>query len=134
MRIKKLIILCSIFMFIFLSGCVATGSLAKMTLLRNPEGLSHKYDYMDTKEDSYIVFKEKMNTFASKLGSCISYREYKDGENVACAPISIEMCLGLAVSAANGETREELINAIGVDYDTFSKYYTLVSDSSGMAR
>ena len=125
MRIKKLIILCSIFMFIFLSGCVATGSLAKMTLLRSPEGLSHKYDYKDIKEDSYIEFKEKMNHFASMLGSCISYHEYKEGENVACAPISIEMCLGLAVSAANGKTRDEILSSIGIDYETFSKYYKL---------
>ena len=125
MRIRKLLVIFCMCVFIFLSGCVATGSLAKMTLLRTPEGLSHKYDYNDTKEEDYLAFKDKMNSFASMLGSCISYLEYKEGENIACAPISIEMCLGLAVSAANGKTRNEILASIGVDYETFSKYYKL---------
>ena len=125
MRIRRIFLIFSLFMIAALSGCTAFGSLSKMTLLRSPEGLSHDYSYKEVYEDSYVEFKEKMQVFASKLGSSINSLEYQAGKNTACAPISIEMCLGLAVSAANGETREELIKAIGVDYDTFAKYYKL---------
>ena len=125
MRIRRMFLIFSLFMIAALSGCTAFGSLAKMTLLRSPEGLSHDYSYKEVSADSYVEFKEKMQVFASKLGSSINSLEYQAGKNTACAPISIEMCLGLAVSASSGETREELIKAIGVDYDTFAKYYKL---------
>ena len=125
MRIKKLFILLIMFMIVFSSGCVASRSLSKMTLLRTPEKLSHEYNYKELRNDDYLEFKEKMRTFASKLGASIARQEYQENKNTTCAPISIEMCLGLAVSAANGETRDELLNAIGVSYDVFSKYYKL---------
>lgn len=125
MYIKKIFVLSFLFLLVFLSGCVASVSLSKMTLLRSPEGLSHEYDYKETKEDDYLIFKEKMQQYASKLSAYINKANYQEGKNIACAPISIQMCLGLAASAASGETRAELINAFEIDYDTFSKYYKL---------
>ena len=128
MFIKKLVVLCGIIVLFFLTACVPTVNLSKLTLLRSPESFSHEYPYEKIRETDYAVFKEKMNVFASKLGDEITNNLYQEGKNVTCAPISIELCLGLAISAANNETRAELLDAIGIDYDTFAKYYKVYYD------
>lgn len=94
--------------------------------LRNPEGLSHSYTYSDIKEAGYLAFKEKINAFSYKLSEYFARRNYESGKNIVVSPLSIELCLGLAVRSSNGKTREEILSALDIDYQTFNTYYKLL--------
>ena len=94
--------------------------------LRNPESLSHSYSYNDTLAPEYLTFKDKINSFANKLSEYFAKGNYKSGQNIVISPLSIELCLGLAIRSADGQTREELLNALDIDYQTFNAYYKLL--------
>ena len=94
--------------------------------LRNPESLSHSYSYNDTLTPDYLAFKSKINSFANKLSEYFTKGNYKSGQNIVISPLSIELCLGLAIRSADGQTREELLNALDIDYQTFNAYYKLL--------
>ena len=94
--------------------------------LRNPDDLSHKVDYTQTREDSYIAFKDKIRVFSTRISESFVKSDYEINKNIAISPLSIEMCLGLAVYCSNGQTRTELLNALDIDYATFNKYYKLL--------
>ena len=94
--------------------------------LRNPESLSHSYSYYDTLAPDYLAFKDKINTFANKLSEYFAKSNYKSGQNIVISPLSIELCLGLAIKSADGQTRAELLNALDIDYQTFNAYYKLL--------
>lgn len=93
--------------------------------LRNPGQLSHEYADSALKEADYLAFKNKIQLFSNKLSESYAKRFYADGSNILISPLSIEMCLGLAIRCANGQTRQEILDAIDVDYETFNTYYKL---------
>ena len=94
--------------------------------LRNPDGLSHNTAYTETSQEDYKTFKNKIQIFSTKLSEAFVKYEYSDTANITISPLSVEMCLGLAVYCANGQTRTELLNALDVDFTTFNKYYKLL--------
>ena len=93
--------------------------------LRNPDGLSHAYDWKETLNEAYRAFKEKLNQFSSGFSEALIQEEYEAGTNFACSPLSVILCTGLAIRCADGQTRSELLNALGVDFETFDRYYKL---------
>lgn len=51
----------------------------------------------------------------------ISYIEVSDdfkGENFVVSPVSIKLALGLAIEGSNGETKTELLDALGIENET----------------
>ena len=94
-------------------------------LLRSPDGLDHSYTYEQYSDPNYKAFKVKLSAFANKIAEAFANREYKQNENIVISPFSIEMCIGLAVRSSNNQTRKEMLDAIGVDFETFNKYYKL---------
>ena len=94
--------------------------------LRNPDGLSHNTAYTETSQEDYKAFKNKIQIFSTKLSEAFVKYEYSNTANITISPLSVEMCLGLAVYCANGQTRTELLNALDVDFTTFNKYYKLL--------
>lgn len=96
---------------------------AESRLLRSPEGLNHSVDESELRSPEYLSFKSKIKNLASRVSESFASREYKENENVTISPLSIEMCLGLAIASANGETREELLDLFDLDYETFNRYY-----------
>lgn len=92
--------------------------------LRSPEGLDHSYDYREVNEPEYLEFAGKMKTFANRLSEAFANRYYKNN-NIVVSPLSIELALGLTVRITDGETRQELLDAFDVDFETFNKYYKL---------
>ena len=93
--------------------------------LRNPENLSHSITVEEYRSESFKTFTAKMNAFSSKLSEHMNKSEYQSGNNFAFSPLSIELCLGLAIRASNGETRQELLNLVDMDYETFNTNYKL---------
>ena len=93
--------------------------------LRNPSDLSHRITYNEYTSPSFITFKKKMKLFANKLSEIILHRFFVSDKNYVLSPLSIEMCLGLAIRCAEGETRDEILAAFDMDYDTFNANYKL---------
>ena len=98
----------------------------KVTELRNPDGLDHTVARTRLNDPNYYNFKDKMRVFSTKMSESFIKSDYDANKNITISPLSIEMCLGLAVYCANGQTRTELLNALDVNYATFNKYYKLL--------
>ena len=128
MKNKSFFTLSSLGMVILLSACFnksSTGALKYAKELRNPEGKDHYYSQSQVKDEEYLAFKDKIRAFSSRLCESFAKQNFDNKKNIVLSPLSIELSLGLAISAANGNTRQEMLDAIGVDYQTFAKYYAL---------
>lgn len=100
-----------------------------VTQYRDPSNLSHAYNYSDEDTESYITFKNKMKGFSNKLSELLVNKHFKKDGNLVFSPLSIELCLGLAMRCAGGQTRNEILAAFGMDYDTFNANYKLFFNS-----
>ncbi len=123
MKFKKVLLIICISMMLLLSACSNKSALAKLNCLREPVDISYRTNVSEYTKDDYAEFKNKMKIFSSKLSESLLKQEYKENENFACSPLSIEFALGLAVSAANNETRDEILSAFDIDFETFNEYY-----------
>lgn len=114
--------------FLFLLGAVFSlaacssnvKSLRGATLLREPSKGNETNFY----NDGYKQFKAKLKTFSNKFADKFISQKFVDGENITVSPLSLEMCLGLAICASNGTTRQEMLDAFGMDYNTFKAHYS----------
>ena len=97
--------------------------------LRNPSALSHDTPYSLYTTESFINFKKKMQYFSNKLTEICVSKYSKYNSNFVISPLSIEMCLGLAIRAAEGDTRDEILEAFDMDYATFNTNYKLFFNS-----
>ena len=115
---KKIISLVLVLAICFaLSSCMV--NLEKYSLARASKAID--VNYSDSKEEGYEKFIDKLDAFAAKL----SYEVYADSDkqdNICISPVSVYMALALATECANGETREEILNAVGVTYDEVKNF------------
>lgn len=87
-------------------------------------------NYYSPRPDGYKEFTDKLDSFAAKLTAEV-YKDSNKQTNVCISPVSVYMALALATECSNGETREELLNAVGVTYDevkNFTKYLYALSN------
>ncbi len=73
--------------------------------------------YGKTWGDEYSNFVGKVNHFSNKVATSIGC---KGDKNIAVSPVSIFMGLGMATECASGETRQELLDVLGVSYEELS--------------
>jgi len=89
--------------------------------------------YEDMKEEGYIEFLDKLNSFASKLSEEI-YKDTNKQDNYIISPVSIYMALAMCVEGGSEEIRLELLNALGMTYEEVCKYtkilFSKLNDSS----
>ncbi len=78
-------------------------------------------NYNDYKQTGYPEFIDKLDRFASRLTYEIC-ADNDNGENIAISPISVYMALALATECAEGETRQQILDAVGVSYDEVIKF------------
>lgn len=71
--------------------------------------------------DEYKAFLQKLETFSAHLTAEMTQKYGKD-DNFVISPISIYMGLALAIECATGDTRQEILDAVGVTYEEVSKY------------
>lgn len=92
--------------------------------LRSPTVNPNSFDYQTYgNNDNYLAFKSKIQSFSHRLSEAFVKDQYDENKNITISPLSIEMCLGLATYAANGVTRQELLDALGVDFETLNTFY-----------
>ena len=104
-----------------LVSCV--GDYKKNALVSAAEKIS--VSYKDAGQDGYAEFIDKLDSFAAKL----TYEIYSDSNmksNVCISPISVYMALALATECADGETRDEILNAVGVTYNEVKSFTKLL--------
>ena len=70
------------------------------------------YDYLRSQE--FNAFKAKIGMFANKAAVAIGANS--DG-NTAISPVALFMALAMAAESANGDTRQEILDAMGVTYE-----------------
>lgn len=71
--------------------------------------------------DEYKAFFQKLEVFSAQLTAEMTQKYGKD-DNFVISPISIYMGLALAIECATGDTRQEILDAVGVTYEEVSKY------------
>lgn len=97
----------------------ACGGLNNATALGTPKK-AEPLTYSESK-DMDPALQEAEKTFAAKFSA-----EAVKGRtgNTAVSPLSVYFALGLAAECAAGNTREELLTALGVDYATLKGGYS----------
>lgn len=77
--------------------------------------------YSDSQQADYVKFIDKLDAFSAKL----TYSVYANSDkqaNICISPVSVYMALALATECANGSTRDEILNAVGVTYDEVKNF------------
>ena len=94
-------------------------------------------DYQDSLE--LDLFLEKLDVFANKLTIETFYDKLNKGEldlsstdNYCISPISVYMALAMAIECSNGNTKDEILSAVGVTYEEVAKFteylYTIANN------
>ena len=110
-------------LILILTMCLAFSSCAI-----NPENYSlvlaakaMEVKHSDSQQEGYEEFIDKLDAFAAKL----TYEVYADTNkqsNICISPVSVYMALALATECSDGETRDEILNAVGVTYDEVKNF------------
>ena len=110
-------------LILILSMCFAFSSCAV-----NPENYSlalaakaMEVKHSDSQQEGYEEFIDKLDAFAAKLTYEV-YEESNKQTNICISPVSVYMALALATECASGETRDEILNAVGVTYDEVKNF------------
>ena len=85
----------------------------------------NKLSYDQIKEEGFIEFLNKIDSFAAKLSAKIyHYKEEYKNTNYTVSPLSIYVALAMAIDCSNNTTRQEMLDAVGVTYEEVVKYTT----------
>ena len=86
------------------------------SLLASPTGVE-ELTYKERREEDYLSFLRKVDGFASQFAPTV-YENTQDKEgNFTVSPVSVFAGLSLAAECAAGETRAEILDALGVAHE-----------------
>lgn len=71
--------------------------------------------YDELTGDILVNMRQKTEEFASRFAAC-AYSASDGAQNMAVSPVSVYIALSLAAECAAGQTRSELLSALGADY------------------
>lgn len=117
---KKTVALLLVLIMCF-SLCSCDVLVYSKALAKADEPMAVKYYNDYYKDDDYKVFLDKLVAFSAELTDKICER-YSESENVVISPLSVYMALSLACECATGETRKEILDAVGVTYEEVNNY------------
>lgn len=78
----------------------------------------------DDQNEEFGAFLSKISAFSSKLSAEL-YNEREGEDNICISPVALYMSMAIACEISDGETREQILDAVGVSYDelqSFTKY------------
>lgn len=107
--------------------CLGTSSCSiKIYAEELSKGYSRKAtDTVDVRSDEYLTVCSGLADFSFSL---LSYGIGENGENEIMSPLSAAIALSMLTNGADGETKEQLEDALGASCDTLNKYlYSYVS-------
>lgn len=106
---------------------LAACSAGKSTRIGKPaEKITLTYEQRTS--DSLNAFRAKAENFAADFAA-YAYDTRKDESNFAVSPVSVYMALSLAAECADGTTRGEILNALGVTHSELKENFPLFYNS-----
>ncbi len=118
---RKKLILCLLFALFLLIG-VSCSSNNDAQFLRVSAKPKYNLSYSERYEEGYVNFLNKLDDFYSELSEELYLAYGTKHENIAVSPVSIYMALALTIECANGETRNQILDAIGITYEEVKMY------------
>lgn len=116
MKFRKLALCaCSVVCALCFAACGSPKASGKSTQLGKPKTAT-PLSYEEYENDGFLKFKDKTEQFAAKFAAAV-YEGYQSEENFTVSPVSVFMALSLAAECTNGDTRDELLSALGVSYE-----------------
>lgn len=107
--------------FLSLFSCITSCSNGKATLLFEASK-NFSISSGDLETENYQKLIAGAKSFSAKLSEEL-LKDYQDGTNLAFSPISIYLDLGLGARASAGNTQEQILNALNVDFETLNSSY-----------
>ncbi len=105
-----------------LSGCSWFGSVDYKPYSVALAANEMEVTYSDSKDEDYLAFMAKFYAFSALLSDEL-YDEFgEESDNICFSPISVYMALAMAAECANGETRAEILDALGMTYEEVSEF------------
>ena len=123
-KIKFLAILFAACCAVSMSSCSFFAKSKILVVPAKAEALDWKEHY----EEDFLAFKNKTNAFAAKFAAN-TYAQSAKINNFAVAPVSVFMALGMASACADGETKTELLSALGVTAQDLTENYAKLYNS-----
>ncbi|MDE6293809.1 MAG: hypothetical protein K2L88_04220 [Clostridiales bacterium] len=115
-------LICAVICALSFTACSGNELAGESTLLGAPKNVE-RVEYSALITDEYKAFKNSVETFAADFAA-YSYADYKKQDNFTVSPISVYMALSLAAECAAGDTRGEILNALGVTHDQLKTHYS----------
>lgn len=115
-------IICALICLVLFTGCQHSPLAGQSTLLGQPKATA-KVSYSELNSDEYKAFTAGVEAFAADFAA-YSYADYGEKDNFTVSPISVYMALALASECAAGDTRQELLNALGVSYEQLQTHFS----------
>lgn len=126
---KIAIVLVMILLLLFMiSGCstdISSKKIHTVTLLSNEK--FNEIDKENIKQNLDIDIDKDIIIGLNKLGFNITEEIYKNNEeNILFSPLSLSSAMAMLVNGADGDTKEEIINAMGTNEDTLNITYNQI--------
>ena len=97
--------------FVGAVGLAACQNAGKSTLLASPAEHS-AMTWSEHNVKAYTDITDSANSFAADFSDAV-YSSYDGSENLALSPVSVYMALALTSECASGDTRDQILNALG---------------------
>ncbi len=97
-------------------------TLGKAKKLAGFDGKVQPLSYAERTSEEFLTLKDSAEHFAATFTEAAS-TTYTKGDNFTVSPLSVYMALSLAAETAAGETKEEILSALGTDDNRLRRDY-----------
>lgn len=118
---KKLLSLLLVLVLCFgMTSCIAANvNYADYSVAKAAPKMEANYSNYGQKD--FRAFLDKLDAFAAKLTAEV-YADSDKQTNVCISPVSVYMALALTVECTTGDSRAEILDAVGVTYDEVKRF------------
>lgn len=124
MKRKPIVILLCIFVILSVGLSLVACNKINADLLGEPKR-AVALSYEERLDGGFAAFKSIAERFSAKLASS-AYKDFSEEGNFVLSPVSVFFALALASECASGDTRAELLSALGVSYEQLQTNFPLL--------
>lgn len=124
MKRKPIVILLCIFAVLSMGSSLVACNKINADLLGEPKR-AVALSYEERLDGGFAAFKDNAERFSAKLVAS-AYQDFSGEGNFALSPVSVFFALALASECASGDTRAELLSALGVSYEQLQTNFPLL--------
>ena len=123
-KVRIVAVLCCLLIIFSLVGChLFNGGRYNFEALGSPNDVE-ALNYNEIIDEDFTAFKDKLEQFSALFASSAYGKE--SGGNVAISPVSVYMALAMTIECAGGETRQEILNGLGMTYEEVKGYTSML--------